>query len=192
MNQSTSQASTDHSQLPSAHLQFRFFPLFFERARAIRALIVFVERWGVNDSLVWSFIIRFIRPRAYRPKISYAAGFTPVFYSLTFVFFRRLDDSGQRRSHFLGKKIEKKDTTMTSSEEIQSKFFDYVDQRQALYIERLGEAVAYVRSERLFLTRVCVLLIFSILTPIATHTTPTRHTLYLDGLQYPFYFSRTR
>jgi hypothetical protein len=33
--------------------------------------------------------------------------------------------------------------TMTmSSEEIQSKFFDYVDQRQALYIERLGEAVA--------------------------------------------------
>jgi hypothetical protein len=31
-------------------------------------------------------------------------------------------------------------TTM-SSEEIQSKFFDYVDQRQELYIERLGEAV---------------------------------------------------
>jgi hypothetical protein len=31
-------------------------------------------------------------------------------------------------------------TTM-SSEEIQAKFFDYVDQRQALYIERLGEAV---------------------------------------------------
>jgi hypothetical protein len=32
--------------------------------------------------------------------------------------------------------------TMTmSSEEIKSKFFDYVDQRQALYIERLGEAV---------------------------------------------------
>jgi hypothetical protein len=32
--------------------------------------------------------------------------------------------------------------TTISPEEIQSKFFDYVDQRQALYIERLGEAVA--------------------------------------------------
>jgi S-ribosylhomocysteine lyase LuxS involved in autoinducer biosynthesis len=52
---------------------------------------------------------------------------------------QKIAPKGCRTIFFVSLFDEKRSKTM--SDEITSKFFDYVDQRQALYIERLGEAV---------------------------------------------------
>lgn len=94
------------------------------------------KRWGPNfnhGELLPRYRYRYVIHKIRMIHSSQSIPFGRRFSCLTSLFGSHKD--------FISAKTKLIITMTMSSEEIQSKFFDYVDQRQDLYIKRLGEAV---------------------------------------------------